>query len=209
MQNPDFLDACIAELEARYGRVEVVKGDRYRPVWAVKLPQFEMPATIQERRVDVTIPLSRCAGYLPGAVLAGLHVSEPLHGTHDGETTVVPFCDPVNDTEWLVKTSRFYPLYDHDPEALIGTSYLCLNNPSDQPETPQALLSICLDYLTHWKDHAFNLAVRHGAIARGDEIGDSENSADWIEHLVEQVSPRLRAKLLAMAYPKDYASGLF
>jgi len=201
MQNPDFLNRCIATLEARYGRVETVPGDRYYPMLAVKIPDFKMPDTVEERSVEVIIPIPRCAGYLPGASLAGLHVSKPLHGIYDDESTVIPFCDPVEDADWLIKVCRFYPFYEHDPESLIGTSYLCLNSPNDRPESPQALLDIAVDYLTHWQENAFTLAVQHGAIARGVEPGNSQYSVEWIEHLVEQVSPGLRARLLAVAYP--------
>ncbi|AKJ28353.1 hypothetical protein [Caldimonas brevitalea] len=199
MQNPDFLNACLAELEKRYDNVEIVAGDRYHPVWAIKLNSVELPKSIVERTVDIIIPMTRCAGYLPGSGLAGLHVSQTLHSLFEGEKTVVPFCDPVQDISWLVKTSRFYPFYEHDPELLIGTSYLCLNDPFEQPETPQALMELTLDYLKYWMNHAFNLVMRHGAIVRGEELGDRRISMDWIEHLVEQVSPTLKAQLLEEA----------
>ncbi len=201
MQNPDFLKACIGELEKEYARIEIVSGDRYHPVWAIRIKQLLLPDPIVEHHADIIIPMARCAGYLPGASLAGLHLSCALHSVYEDEETVIPFCDPVQDTQWMVNTQRFYPYYEHDPETLIGTSYLCLNDPDDQPETPLALMRVAMDYLCRWPQHAFGLAIQHGAIARGEDPGDRELSVEWIEHLVEQVTPGLRAKLLAAAYP--------
>ncbi len=200
MQNPDFLRHCLLELEP-YGPIEIIRGDSYHPILAVRLNDFALPAPVLERHVDIIIPMPRCAGYLPGACLAGLHVTRALHGVYQSEETVIPFCDPVENNDWMVKTKRFYPFYENDSESLIGTSYLCLNDPEKQPETPAALLRVAMKYLFYWVENAFGLAKHHGAIARGLLQGDANLSAEWIDHLVEQVSPGVKKKLLGVAYP--------
>lgn len=200
MQNPAFLKMCLDELE-HYAPLDIIKGDEYHPVLAIRINDFELPDTILERTADIIIPMPRCAGFIPDASIAGMHISCVLHGEFCGEPTVIPFCDPVHDVDWMLKTQRFYPYYERDPHSLVGTSYLCLNDPSTQPETPLALIEVAMDYLYHWTEHAFNLASHHGAVARGSIAGDRKVSADWVGHLVEHVSPKLKKHLLSLANP--------
>ena len=200
MQNPDILNYYLEEID-HYAPIELIRGDAFCPLLAVRINDFELPDTVVERQVDIIIPLPRCAGYAPGTTLAGLHLSHPLHGIFQGEKTVIPFCDPVEDTDWLVKTQRFYPLYSVESASLIDTSYLCLNDPQKLAESPLELITTALQYLCRWRENAFELAAHHGAIARGDAVGDSLMSADWVEHLVQHVAPGFKQKLLAVAYP--------
>lgn len=203
MQNPEFLDACIAELEAEYFPVEIIPGDRYHPVAALKISHVELPDTVIERHADILIPMARCAGFLPNATLAGLHVNIHLHGVYRGEQTIIPFCDPVYNIDWMLKTRRFYPFYDQYPEKLIGSAYLCLNQPGGQPETPAELMHTAIHYLSYWQENIFDLALHHGAVIRGSVSGDKEESFGWIEHLVEHVSPTLKTKLFETAGIKE------
>lgn len=201
MQNPLFVEQCAEEMMARFSNVEIIRGDRYHPILALKLHAYVPPESVCERQFDITIPMARCGGYMPDACLAGLHIHSKVHGLFNHEKTIIPFCDPVEDTSWMVKTVRFYPFYQSDPDALIGTSYLCLNDPAGQPTTPLALMDTAIDYLANWLPYAMNLAVEHGAVARGEKPGDSAESVDWVDHLVEHASPGLEKKLLELAYP--------
>jgi len=200
MQNSRFLEQVIEELNDHYANVSVIEGDRYCPVLAIEIKDFEPPTTIIERQVDLMIPLARCSGYFPDAKLAGIHVNCGLHSVLDGHKTLVPFCDPVEDTSWMDNTHRFYPYYENERESLIGSYYLCLNEPRNPPTTPLQLMELTEDYLQHWSEYALTLASQHGAIARGVLPGDPDNSADWVEHLIEHVSDDVKAMLLEAAH---------
>lgn len=199
MQNTRYLDNCIKELCIYFPQTEIIEGDRYCPISAIKISDCELPPSVIEDSTDIVIPMARCAGYLPGAALAGIHVSA-LHGYFRREKTLIPFCDPVEDLSWMESTKRFYPHYESDPEYYLNTHYLCLNDPGDQPETPLALMDTALEYLSHWSDNAMNLAQHHGHVVRGIEAGDIENSQDWLDHLVEHVSENTKKELLSIAF---------
>jgi hypothetical protein len=199
MQNLKYLQRCIDELRLVFDNVSLVEGDQYYPILAIKLGNVVLPEAVIEDVTDIIIPLARCSGYLPGASLAGLHVDRPLHGMFEGEKTLIPFCDPVEDTEWMQNTLRFYPYYEHEQTSLIGTSYLCLNEPQGQPENPYELLMTMLDYLENWIGYTFTLADQHGSVIRGEVEGDQKESLGWVEHLVEHVSPMTKQALLESA----------
>ena len=137
---------------------------------------------------------------MPGACIAGMHLSEPLISDYEGVETIVPFCDPVIDTAWMLKSTRFYPFYQNFSTSMIGTAYLCLNDPEGQPESPLRLLDVAHDYLSHWQEHSIALAQRHGAIIKGKEPGDIEISKGWLQHMLELTSPKVKEKLLEIAY---------
>jgi hypothetical protein len=169
-------------------------------VLAIRINDVPLPKTIKQNTVDITIALPRCAGYLPGACIAGIHLSETLISNYEGSETIVPFCDPIIDNSWMQASTRFYPFYLNHSDEMVGSVYLCLNDPDGQPESPVILLDIAQNYLAYWQEHAVNLAKHHGAIAQGVAQGDIDISKDWIKHLVQQVSPEVKEKLLTIAY---------
>jgi hypothetical protein len=200
MQNPTFLRECHEALLALGLRVEPVEGNRYYPVLAFHIHDFPLPHSLQEATADLTIPMPRCAGYMPDCTIMGLHVHGPLHGTFADRPTLIPFCDPVLDTTWLESVARYYPLYDTRAPEFVGTSFLCLES-AQRAKTPVELLRLSLLYLGEWWRHAQAIAERHGAVLRGVQEGEPEESREWLEHLVEHVSDELRAALQAIAFP--------
>ncbi len=197
MQNPQFNKYECDAILRFHPDTEILEGNAYCPVLGVRLLKLEMPKDVCENTIDVTIPFARCGGYLPGSSLAGLHFSQPLHAMYQGEKTIIPFCDPVEDFIWMDSTERFYPLYEEHKEELMGTGYLCLNNPEEQTESPIQLLTEALDFLNNWTDYVMELATQHGAISRGLLPGNIEESNDWIDHLVEHASPNLKRDLIS------------
>lgn len=200
MQNPAFIVDCVNEINRVYSNLEIIYGDKYHPVLAVKILNFELPENIQPRLLDITIALPRCAGYLPGSSIAGLHLSDMPTGVFEGNETVIPFCDPVLDNKWMLNSARFYPYYQNFSQEMVGTAYLCLNDPQGQPSTPMRLMEVAIDYFNHWQQHSAALAKYHGEIAKGDKSDNSQISKDWITHMVQHVSPKVKQKLLSIAY---------
>lgn len=198
MQNPRFLEDCIRELRAAAGAVEVIRGDRYNAVWALRLTGFPLPDLLEERSVDITIPLPRCAGFLPDASIGGIHLSTGLHAQFEGERTLVPFCDPV-DLDWVGKTARFYAVHERRPELVYPSHFLCLNSDTDVATRPLEALRLAWEYLSRWHEYAALLARRHGEVLRGAGQGDAADSRMWLDHLTKYCGTRLRAALLREA----------
>lgn len=202
MQNPRFVERCVHELRESVPDLEIIEGDRYHPVLAVRVPRFQLPPTVIVDSVSVTIALPRMAGLLPDALIGGVHVSAPIMGMFRGEPTLLPFCDPV-DREWLEKTTRYFPLHEARPDLCFPSHYLCLHSDETPARTPREILDLSLDYLGRWEETAFKLARYHGAIVRGLRLGDREESLKWIEHLTEHTSPSLTRAIEAALHDDE------
>jgi len=185
MQKLKFIQRCLNEISSEYPQAELIEGDRYCPLLGVRIRNFELPTTIVEDTVDVLVPMPMCGGYFREAYISGVHVAQRLHVNFEGENSPLPFCIEATERD-LVAMKTYYPLYrciDRVPERYV----ICLYTETDQPRTPLQAIHLFSRYLAFYLENCRHIAAQRSADPK------------WLSHLVEGLSPRLKADFLAHA----------